>query len=133
MKKKCILFLMALAVTVGSILFVAGCSNLSANVFRTEQAATTVAYGAYVGYTNWLLTSFADPKLTADRKAQLVTISNQVKVARLRFAATVSTVEALRVQYETNSTLKPPLEAGLQTIIGESSNLCWLINYWRAQ
>lgn len=109
------------------------CTSFSTHVFRTEQTAVTLAYGGYTGYTNWLLTSLAKPGLTPEQRGNLEAISNQVKVARLRFAATVSTVEAMRVQYETNSALKPALEAGLQTVVDQSSNLCWLINFWRTK
>lgn len=115
------------------VLFLIGCASFSTHVFRMEQTSVDVAYGAYGGYTNWLLTSFADPKLTPERRAKLVVISNDVKQARLRFAASVATVEAMRLSYETNSALKPVLEASLLTITDQSSNLCWLVNYWRTQ
>lgn len=110
-----------------------GCVSFSTHVFRTEQAAVEVAYYGYTGYTNWLLTELAKPNITFDRKARLAAISNEVKSARLSFAATVQTVEAMRVAYETNSAIKPPLEAALLTMTSQSSNVCWLINYWRNQ
>lgn len=121
------------ALTLLALLFLVGCASFSTNVFRVEQSATEVAYGGYVTYTNWLLTSLADPKLTPERRASLVTISNDVKQARLRFAATVTAVESMRLSYETNSALKPALEAAVVTLTDQSSNLCWLITYWRTQ
>lgn len=116
-----------------ALLLLIGCSSFSTHVFRTEQTAVTVAYGGYIGYTNWLLTALAKPDLTPERRAYLVTVSNDVKQARLQFHATVQTVEAMRISYETNSALKPPLEAALLTLINQSSNICWALNYWRTQ
>lgn len=116
-----------------ALLLLIGCSTFSTHVFRMEQTAVTVAYGGYLGYTNWLLSSLAKPDLTPERRAYLVTVSNDVKQARLQFHATVQTVESLRVSYETNSALKPPLEAALVTLINQSSNICWVMNYWRNQ
>lgn len=115
------------------LLALVGCAGFSTHVFRMEQTAVTVAYGGYVGWTNYLLSTLENPNTSPDRRATLVMASNSVKQARLRFAATVATVEALRASYETNSAVKPAVEAGLQTIISESSNVCWLITYWRSQ
>ena len=101
-----------------------GCASFSTQVFRTEQTAVTLAYSGYVGWTNYMA-----------QFPQRVTpqASNEVKQARLRFAATVATVESMRQSYETNSAFKAPIEAGLQTMIEQSTNMLWLINYWRAQ
>lgn len=107
--------------TILSILVVValvGCTKLSTNTFRTEQAAVNLAYGAYVGYTNALPTLH----LSVDQ-------SNAVKQARLKFAATVSTLDALRVSYETNSALGPQLQAITATLADQSSNLVWVINF----
>lgn len=110
-----------------------GCVNFPTHVFRLEQASVNVAYYGYTGYTNWLLTELAKTNIDFDRKARLSAISNEVKSARLKFAATVQTVEGMRVTYETNTTIKPVLEAAMQTMTDQSSNVCWLINYWRNQ
>jgi len=106
------------------VALIVGCSSFSTNCFRTEQAAVSLAYGSYLGYTQALASGTL--KLTPDQ-------SNAVKKARLDFAATVGTVEALRVQYATNSTVKAPLEAALQTMLDQSSNVTWLIQFVKGQ
>lgn len=95
-----------------------GCASFSTNVFRSEQAAVSLAYGAYIGYTNALPML----NLTADQ-------SNAVKQARLRFASSVAVLEAWRIAYETNSTTKPQVQAALVSVNANASNLVWLITY----
>ncbi len=97
-----------------------GCASFSTNVFRTEQTAVNTAYTAYVGYTNAVNQGLL--KVSADE-------SNAIKSARLKFAASVSVVEAWRSAYETNNAVKPQLQAALDAALGESSNIVWLVNY----
>lgn len=112
----------AIPVTVAAILFfLIACTSFESHVFRTEQTATQLAFGAYVGYTNALPSLHLSP-------AQ----SNEVKVARLKFAATVRTLDALRSSYATNADIKPQIEAILPTLTQQSSNLVWLINFYAA-
>lgn len=124
--------LLSILAPIAALLLI-GCSTFSDHVFRMEQTSTDIAYGGYVGWTNFLLPKLADPNLTPEYRAKLVQASNDVKVARLRFAATVSTAESMRQSYETNSALEPQLQAISQTLVNESSNVCWLIAYWRQQ
>ena len=123
MKKLFIIPLLALLV---------GCASFSTHVFRTEQTAVTLAYGSYIGWTNWIITASANPDLTPQQRMSLTTASNEVKQARLRFAATVSTIEAMRLSYSTNSVLQKPLEAGIASMIDQGSNIVWLIKYFRS-
>lgn len=123
MKKIIIIPLLALLV---------GCASFSTHVLRTEQTAVTLAYGGYVGWTNYLLTALARPDLTPQQRMSLTTASNEVKQARLRFAATVGTIETMRLSYESNSVLKQPLEAGIASMIDQGSNMVWLIKYYRS-
>lgn len=99
-----------------------GCTSFSTHVFRTEQTAVELAYSAYIGYTNSLLYL----AITPDQ-------SNAIKQARLKFAATVGTVEALRGAYETNSAVKPQLEAITSTLLDQGSNIVWLINFVKSK
>lgn len=108
------------AALVAATMLTVGCTTYSTHVFRVEQSATSVAYTAYVGWTNYLANFPVDPS-----------VSNEVKQARLKFAATVGTVEALRTEYETNTATKPLLEATLTTLSDQSSNIVWLINYYK--
>ncbi|CAK0780997.1 exported hypothetical protein [Gammaproteobacteria bacterium] len=114
MKKLFLLPLLALA------LLVPGCASFSTNTFRAEQTAVNLAHGAYVGWTNYL----AEFPVSAER-------SNAVKVARLKFAATAGTVEALRASYETNNQVRPTLEATLLTLADQSSNIVWLVTFFK--
>jgi hypothetical protein len=123
MKKLLIIPLLALLV---------GCASFSTHVFRTEQTAVTLAYGSYIGWTNWIITASAKPDLTPQQRMSLTTASNEVKQARLRFAATVGTIEAMRLSYGSNSVLKQPLEAGIASMIDQGSNIVWLIRYYRS-
>lgn len=100
--------------------FLAGCASFSTNTFRTEQTAVDLVYTAYVGYTNALPTL----NLTPDQ-------SNAVKVARLKFAATVGVLDSWRSAYETNSALESQVQAALDATLSEASNITWLITYIR--
>lgn len=93
-----------------------GCTNLATNAFRVEQTATDLAYTAYQGWTN-------GPMQKASPAA-----SNEVRQARLKFAATLNTVDDLRVRVGTNTTLAPLLSAAIETLPNEASNLVWLVN-----
>lgn len=96
------------------------CANFSTTAFRTEQTLTDGVHTAFVGWTNYLLTATVDPA-----------VSNTVKQARLKFAASVGVVESWRVAYQTNSALKPQLQAALTGLVDNGSNLIWLITYFR--
>ncbi len=100
------------------LILLIGCKSFSTNTFRAEQAATDLVFAAYVGYTNAL------PHLN-------ITQEQKDKVAdfRLRFAATVKTSEALRASYQTNSSVKPQIQALLTSLTDQSSNIVWLVNY----
>lgn len=104
------------------LLAFAGCMNFSNRVFRLEQATSHLAVTAYQGWTNHMALHSVSPEA-----------SNAVKQARIRLGATLETTEALRASLETNSAAKPQLTATLQTLADHSSNVVWLINYWRAQ
>lgn len=101
-----------------------GCASFSTNAFRTEQTAVNIAYGAYVGWTQYLATATSPPKPE--------TVA-AVKEARLKFAASVQVVDALRTSYETNSALQAPLQAALASLTDQSSNLVWLATYLRGK
>lgn len=101
-----------------------GCASFSTNLFRTEQAITGAAYTAYVGYTNGLSTGTI--KVSVDE-------SNAIKSARIKFAASVLTVEKWRQAYETNSAVKPQAQAALDALISDSTNLVNLINLVRSK
>lgn len=110
----------AIALAAALLLIGAGCTSFSTHAFRVEQTATHLAFTAYAGYTNALPALGLTPQQ-----------SNDVKQARLKFAATVKTVEGLRLEYATNAAVKPQLQAILPTLVDQSSNVVWLINYVR--
>ena len=98
---------------------VVGCASFATNTFRTEQTAVNVAYTAYQGYTQGLASGSIT--VTTDQ-------SNSIKQARLKFAASVSTLDAWRSAYETNSQTQPQVQAALDAALAQSSNLVFLIN-----
>lgn len=95
-----------------------GCARFSDNLFRSEQTAVNLVYGAYAGYTQAL----PQLHLTADQIAG-------IKKARLEFAASVSVLEGWRTAYETNAAVKPQAQAALQATMGQASNFVWLATY----
>lgn len=103
-----------------AVIVLSGCASFDTNVWRTEQTAVNLAYTAYQGWKEALVTQPITPQA-----------SNDVKQARLRFAATVGTVDALRAAYATNSAVKPQIEAILITVNSEASNLVWIVNFYR--
>lgn len=116
--------LLTVACLAGALSF--GCaSHLLNSAFRAEQTAVNLAYGAYQGWTNYLV---IQPPTAA-----LLAASNEVKQARLKFAATLSTAEQLRAEAETNSAARPLLQNTLTTLSDQSSNVVWLINFYRAK
>ena len=111
-----------LIIPVLAVLFLTACTSFTTHVFRVEQVAVSGAYTAYVGWTNYL--AVASPPVTPQA-------SNAVKQARLQFAASVATLDSFRRTYETNTAVRPQLEAILDTVASQSSNVVWLINYWK--
>src|SRR6266702_1690506 len=96
------------------------CAVFSTNIFRTQQTSENLVYTAYIGYTNYLTTHTINPQLQA-----------QIKDIRLKFAATDKTIDTLRLSYETNSALKPQIEATITTLQDQASNIVWLIHYYQ--
>lgn len=108
---------------IGALLGLVGCASFSTNTFRTEQTAVNLAYGAYVSYTNYL---FVYPgKVSIDT-------SNAVRQARLEFAASVGTLDNLRLAYATNSAVQPTITATISTLQDQASNIVWLVTYIQA-
>jgi hypothetical protein len=101
-------------------LLVAGCAMLTTNVFRTQQTSEDLVYMAYVGYTNYLTTHTIDSSL-----------SNNIRSARLKFAATDATLDQLRLAYDTNSLLKDQITATISTLSDQASNIVWLVNFYK--
>jgi hypothetical protein len=101
------------------ILGLAACANFSQNVWRTEQSAVNLVYGAYQGYTNGIVQRLSPQA------------SNDVRSARLKFAASVATLDAWRSAYDTNSALKPQLQAALDAALENSSNIVYLVNLYK--
>ena len=100
-------------------LFVVGCADFATNVFRTEQTAVNLAYTTYIGYTNGLYSGAI--KVTPDQ-------SNNIKGLRLKFAASVKALEGWRAAYETNSAVKPYVQAALDALTTDSDNLINAVN-----
>ncbi len=111
-----------LKIIAGALLaaLVVGCASFATNTFRTEQTAVSAVLTAYSGYTNALLNGTL--KISS-------TQSNEIKSARLKFAASVSVLEQWRESYRTNSAVKPQAEAALSAVLENSSNIVYLISF----
>jgi hypothetical protein len=107
-----------LLVSIAAVILI-GCASFSTNTFRTEQTLTGIAYTAYVGYTNALFNGTL--KISSDQ-------SNEVRSARLKFAASVKTVDLWRTAYETNSAVQPQLQAALDALSQNTTNFVNLIH-----
>ena len=108
--------------TIGLIVILSGCARFPTQVFRLEQSSTQLAYTAYMGWTNYM----AHYPVTLEA-------ASKVKQARLQFAATARTIDALRYAYETNREVRPMIEATLITFADQSSNIVWLVNYYQGK
>lgn len=115
---KTLKFILPLLCIIG---FVVACASFATNTYRAEQTSVNLVFTAYVGWTNYLDTTEGS-KVSPEARAA-------VKDSRLKFAATVSTLENLRAAYETNSAVKPQIVAALDTVSNQSSNVVWLISY----
>jgi len=123
--------LLVIAAAVGLAAGLLGCASASTNIWRSEQTAVNLVSGAYAGWTNYYVVTTNAATTSAQRKAQLDQAETQLKAARMHFAASVGVVEAWRSAYETNSAVEGQLQAALQAALDESSNIVWVINYWR--
>jgi len=107
---------MALFALGAAVMFlgIEGCQNLSTSTFRLETTAVDLATSARAGWSNWyvMATNGADASTLAKLNEQ----ATAVRDARLRFAATVGTLEVLRSAYSTNSSLKPKWKAALMRL-----------------
>lgn len=122
MKNKTLLSIGAGLLCLAVLAILLGCANFATTVFRVEQSSVNGAMTAYVGWTNYLA---GNPVSTQ--------VSNDVKQARLKFAGTVGVVDTFRVTYETNSAVKPQLQAALDSLSVQSSNLIWLIHFYQGK
>lgn len=103
-------------VFIGLVAF--GCSSFTNNVERTTETATHLAYGAYVGWTN-----------AVNQNANLNQYTPIVHDARLKFTASVNLVDTLNASYQTNGVSQSFVQAALDTVLANSSNLVWTVNY----
>jgi len=101
---------------------ITGCASFSTHTFRVEQTAVNVAYTAYVGYTNGLANGAI--KVSDEQR-------NAIKDARIKLAASVSTLEQWRLAYEKDSSVKPQVQSALDAVITQSSNVVYLINLFK--
>ncbi len=104
------LFVMAIAI---------GCASFSTNVFRTEQTVANVSWAAYVGYTNALNSGALH--ISVDQ-------SNEVRQARLKLGASLKSLDSWRSAYETNSAVKSQVQAALDAVISNGSNIVYLVH-----
>ena len=100
-------------------LMVVGCASFATNTFRAEQTAVNAVTTAYIGYTNGLASGAI--KVSVDE-------SNAIKSARLKFAASVQTLETWRSQYETNAASQSQVQAALDAATANASQILNLIN-----
>lgn len=130
MKK--ILPALTVAIAAASLLVqIIGCGSAVNSAKNARNTAVGIAYGGYVGWTNYYVLSTNQITLTPDKLESLNNAERSVKSARLHFSATVGVADSLIAAYETNSAIEPQLTAVLNSLGGEASNILWLINYYQ--
>lgn len=102
-----------------------GCTSFSTTVFRLESTTATLGTNAVASFNAYYGASTNKAALEAPRE--------QIYAASRAMAVHLSVVEAYRLAYQTNSAVKPQLEAALQAAVDTSSNIVWLVNWWKAQ
>lgn len=122
---------------IGLLAFVAGCfsgcTSFINGVKNTRMTAVDLAYGGYIGWTNYYCTR---TNLASTTPAQLATLNDAqriVKDARLKFGATVGVLDGWLDAYQTNSAVKPELQAGLDATLSSASNIVWLVNFYQGK
>ncbi len=104
--------------------------SLSDNVWRSEQAAVDVVTAAHEGWVAYYTSETNKPNLSTNRLAYLNAVEVETNDARMRFAADVGIVEALRAQFVTNSAVELQLKAAAAVLPQSSSNAAWLMRYY---
>lgn len=118
-----------LAALISVSLLITACVGFDTHVFRVEQSSTDLAYTGYTTWTNHYITATNSPTITPEQRAKLDQQQRDIKAARLRFAASIRTVDTLRESYKTNSELKGAVLGALATAMDNSSNIVWLANF----
>lgn len=102
------------------VIVLASCTSFANHAFRVEQSGTHLCATAYFGWTNYLAQFPVTPQA-----------SNTVKTARLKAAASLKSLRAFRLEYQTNGAVKPQLTALLVTASDNVSNFVWVANFWQ--
>lgn len=112
---------------------VVACSSFDTNVWRSEQTAVDLGAGAHNVWTNYYINATNSATITPEQRQKLDDEQRAVKAARIKLAASIATVDALRASYKTNSELKGPVLGALATAMSNSSNLVYLANFLKNQ
>lgn len=124
----------SVAIAAASLLLqMLGCTGAVNSAKNARNTAIGIAYGGYMGWTNYYVLSTNQANITPERRAALDNAERMVKSDRLHFSATVGVADSLIAAYETNSAVEPQLTAVLNSLGGEASNILWLINYYQTQ
>lgn len=114
------------------VLFI-GCQSFY-NAAKTSRAtAVDLAYGGYEFWTNYYCLKTNQANISAQELQSLEAARSQLKETRLRFAASVNTLDSWLEAYKTNSAVKPQVQAILDSTLNTASNFVWLVNYFQQQ
>lgn len=129
MKRKLSILLLPLACALALV----GCGGFINGVKNTRATAVDLAYGGYTTWTNYYSTKTNQVTTTPDQLAALNQTAATVKDARLKFAATIGVLDGWIGAYQTNSAVKPQLQAVLDSTISSASNFVWLVNFYQGK
>lgn len=113
-----------------AVVLLAGCASFNNKVFRAEQlAADTSITGvsAFNAYVRTATNGMTPPQVAQMQSAQVV-----VWEAARRLSASLAVSEHMRQSYESNVVDKAAVQAALATVTENTSNLVYLVNYWKS-
>jgi hypothetical protein len=109
-----------------------GCANFVTNTQRGEITTTHLVYGAYVGWTNYYVKATNTYAANPDQLAKLEDMRLKVKASRMDYVATINVLDSWLTAYQSNLVTKAQVQSVVDATLTSSSNVVWLINYFKA-
>jgi len=112
---------------IGTIGLMSGCAGVSTAAFNSEKLAADTGYAAVHTFNEYY---HAETNGAAPAKlASLNSARDTVYEASKKLAASLSLAEALRTSYNTNTAAASMLQATVDDILSQMTNLVWTANY----
>jgi hypothetical protein len=106
-----------------ALLLGSGCANVNQNAFTAELAAASTSDAAMRGYAAYWNQAIQNPaaynRTTNGLVAERATVEND----SIQIGASIALVESLRESYQTNSAVKPQLQAAVTSLAQNAGNI----------